>query len=187
MCTEDAGRAWLEASLLPYDDTGRKGACSGLGRIPGLHPLSDPSPSSPNRFDPDLSSPEETHRYPIPTASPVKNRSQSKSRMLQSVEQEPITVATPSRSTRRATAPPCGRITTLQETVPDLIDQATALSGGRTATLQHFFPNTYKKKSKSKKTTTAQQMEFSSASESNEAQDTSDEAQQQDDTICITG
>lgn len=115
----------------------------------------------------------------------VPFHSQTRKKATQSKHHD--TIPMPSMSTRRATAPPCGGDTTLQESMPELASQATAPSGGETITLQQFFPTIYKKKkSKSKKAFKTQQMDFPSNFDSSEVQDTSDEMQQQDDTIHIT-
>ncbi|XP_053788595.1 uncharacterized protein LOC128782340 [Vidua chalybeata] len=104
---------------------------------------------------------------------------------MQIGEQTSESFAVPT-SAGQTTAPPSGGTAILQEVLPEPVAQAIAPPSGGSVTLQHFFPVLYKKKSRARKTTPARQQEPPLIPERHETQDTPAEAQQQDDTVCIT-
>ncbi|XP_053812935.1 uncharacterized protein LOC128795877 isoform X2 [Vidua chalybeata] len=104
---------------------------------------------------------------------------------IQIGEQTSESFAVPT-SAGQTTAPPSGGTAILQEVLPEPVAQAIAPPSGGSVTLQHFFPVLYKKKSRARKTTPARQQEPPLIPERHETQDTPAEAQQQDDTVCIT-
>lgn len=116
----------------------------------------------------------------------LQTRSQTRWRTQQSAEQEAVEFMPSSRLSSPVTAPPSAGMIEVHD-MPDLFGGATAPSRGETATMQRFFPTTYKKKTTFKKRMTMQQMNYPSTSGFREDEENSDETQQQkEDIIRIT-